>query len=147
MIRHFFTPKVNSVVSTLKNTCAIHVRRGDYVELANSHPVLSVSYYQEAQEIVKAKKYLIVSDDISWCKQHFQGSQYLFAENNPPHLDFALMSLCEAGVIIANSTFSWWGAWVNNCSGKIIVAPKTWFGPGLNMHDTKDLIPEEWISI
>lgn len=146
-IKHFFTPKICDNLSVLKNTAAIHIRRGDYVNLTANHPILPMSFYQEAQEVIKAKKYLIVSDDIVWCKENFQGSQYLFSETNVPHLDLALMTKCEAGVIVANSSFSWWGAYLNTISTKVIVAPKQWFGLALAHHDTKDLIPSTWIKI
>jgi hypothetical protein len=64
-------------------------------------------------------------------------------ENNPTEIDLCLMSMCDHN-IIANSSFSWWGAWLNNNPNKKVVAPKKWFGPAYT-HNTKDLYPESWI--
>jgi hypothetical protein len=67
----------------------------------------------------------------------------LFIENEQDYIDLYLMSLCENN-IIANSSFSWWGSWLNKNKEKKIIAPSKWFGKKIN-HDTKDLIPKEWI--
>lgn len=147
-VKKLLTPTIAKEISLIKDTCAIHVRRGDYVtNFPNHHPALSISYYQKAQQLALSRFYLIFSDDISWCKQNFQGPQYSFSENNLPHADLAIMSKCENGVIMANSSFSWWGAYLNNSPQKKIIAPNSWFGPALRQHNTKDLYMEDWIRI
>ncbi len=70
---------------------------------------------------------------------------FLFVEGNTDYEDLSLFSMCR-NHIISNSTFGWWGAWLSPNDDKKVIAPKTWFGPGVG-HDTKDLIPEEWTTI
>lgn len=128
------------------NTTSIHIRRGDYLVIGNNyHTNLSDSYYNQAMSIISSNKYMIFSDDIAWCKSKFIGSQFIFSENNSPAIDLAWMAACENN-IIANSSFSWWGAWLNKNPSKKIIAPEKWFGPKL-AHNTKDLLPEKWIKI
>ena len=88
---------------------------------------------------------LVFSDDIDWCKGVFRGDRFTFIEGEKDYIDLYIMSQCKNN-IIANSTFSWWGAWLNKNKNKKIVAPKKWFG-SLISHNTKDLIPKEWIKV
>jgi hypothetical protein len=125
-------------------TCSIHVRRGDYLRLPNHHPVCSLDYYKEAISLINVDKFLIFSDDIPWCKENFIGDEFIFIEGNDDYVDLWLMSLCDDN-IIANSSFSWWGAWLNQNPTKKVVAPNKWFGPAIR-HNIKDLIPETWIK-
>jgi hypothetical protein len=130
----------------LKNkTCSIHVRRGDYLGLPNHHPVCSLGYYKEAMSQMVVDKFLVFSDDIQWCKENFTGDKFIFIEGNPDYIDLWLMSLCDNN-IIANSSFSWWGAWLNQNPTKKVIAPNKWFGSATK-HNTKDLIPDTWIKI
>ncbi|MXV17462.1 alpha-1,2-fucosyltransferase [Hufsiella ginkgonis] len=136
------------------NAVAIHFRRGDYVSLpsASIHGVCSPDYYRQAMAYIEANvvnpHYFIFSDDIPWVKANitFPG-QHTFVEGNDGKKSFEdlrLMSLCKHN-IIANSSFSWWGAWLNANKRKIVVAPKAWFrDPSVN---ASDLIPETWIRI
>lgn len=124
---------------------SIHVRRGDYTSLKNEYHQLDMSYYQAAMNIVKSDRYMIVSDDISWCKANFKGDQFYFSESNDEVTDLILQISCENN-IIANSSFSWWGAYLNKNPLKMVIAPNKWFGPKLP-HDVKDLLPTEWIKI
>lgn len=126
--------------------CSIHVRRGDYVNIQDCHPLMSMEYYHSAMEKSGCKKFLIFSDDIGWCKKNFKGNMFEYSENNSPPVDLALMSKKCSSNIICNSSFSWWAAYLNDAPNKVVVAPKTWFGPKLK-HDTKDLVPENWIKI
>ena len=130
-----------------ENTCSIHVRRGDYLNSPNHHPTQNMNYYMRAiKEMPKDSVFLIFSDDIKWCKENFPNlpEKFIFVEGNKDYEDLHLMTHCKNN-IIANSTFSWWGAWLNSNSDKIVVAPKKWFGPALKNNDTKDLYCEGWI--
>lgn len=127
------------------NATAIHVRRGDYVNNP-AYEQLDINYYNEAMNIIKSKKYFVFSDDISYCKKMFIGNQFEFVEGNDEVTDLSHMISCE-NQIMANSSFSWWGAWLNSYPGKTIIAPKKWFGPGLAQHDTKDLLWPEVIKV
>ena len=126
-----------------KRICSLHARRTDYVNLQNYHPPCSLEYYQEAISKFKDSLFLIFSDDIEWCKSNFIGDNFLFLENNSPGEDLCLMSLCNDN-IIANSSFSWWGSWLNNNKEKKIIAPKKWFGKMYDTHNTDDLYCENW---
>jgi len=125
------------------NTVSIHIRRGDYVHISDRHPVQSIDYYKKASEHFTDKEYtfLVFSDDIEWCKENLS-SDFVFVDGNTDYVDLYLMSLCDHN-IIANSSFSWWGAWLNKNNNKKIVAPSNWFGPSKGI-DTKDLIPTYW---
>lgn len=126
--------------------CSLHVRRGDYVHQPHNHPTQSMEYYEKAMELSGCSKFLVFSDDIEWCKKNFVGSKFDFAEGQHETIDLAMMAkACESN-IICNSSFSWWGAYLNKSPNKKIVAPTKWFGHKLN-HDTKDLCPSEWKRI
>lgn len=132
----------------LKNylTTSVHVRRGDYVRLQDKHPPQSIEYYRKAEELLNiTEKFIIFSDDIEWCKSNFMGDKFFFVENEPDYMDLWIMSMCTNN-IIANSSFSWWGAWLNLNKEKIVVAPNLWFGPSKKL-ETKDIVPKEWIRI
>lgn len=124
---------------------SIHVRRGDYTNLTKEYAQLDMSYWGRAMQMIDAQKYIVFSDDIQWCKANFHGEKFIFSEGKTPADDLALMASCE-NQIIANSSFSWWGAYLNNNPSKKVIAPAQWFGPALS-HDTKDLLPASWIKI
>jgi len=137
----------------VNNTCALHVRRGDYVAVSDYHPTQDLDYYVKAIETIESlglenMKFLVFSDDIEWCKSAFSSldKDFVYIENNPDYEDLLLMSLCDHN-IIGNSTFSWWGAWLNSNTEKTVVSPMKWFGPGLSFHDTRDIYCENWIKI
>ena len=142
--------KVQKLYSEILNikTCSIHIRRGDYLSLPNHHPALDIEYYKKAIDIVGQDfTFLIFSDDINWCKSNFDFiSNKIFVDNLDDFEELYLMSLCNNN-IIANSSFSWWGAWINKYPEKIVIAPKKWFGALLQINNTKDLIPESWVLI
>jgi hypothetical protein len=130
-----------------KNTVSIHVRRGDYLLLSDFHHNLESSYYKNAiNQFTNDTNYLIFSDDINWCKTIFVGDEYTFVENHDDISDLYLMSLCKHN-IIANSTFSWWGAWLNRNVDNIVIYPNKWFGPAHNNLVTYDMFPQEWKCI
>lgn len=129
-----------------KNTVAVHVRRGDYMKSPKYHPTATLGYYNKAMErFQRDSVFLIFSDDIEWCKTVFKGNAFVFVENNEDYLDLYLISLCKHA-IIANSSFGWWGAWLNNNKNKMIIAPQTWFGSSAQ-HNTKDLYCDGWTVI
>lgn len=128
------------------NTISIHIRRTDYVTSNGFHPVQSLEYYEEAIKIIGNYDYLFVfSDDIQWCKNNLTFNNIIFMEGFTDVEDLWLMSLCNHN-IIANSSFSWWAAWLNNNPDKKVVAPNNWFGSQVNLN-TSDILPKEWIKI
>ena len=125
------------------NTTSVHIRRGDYLNLSEMHPPLTKEYYIKAlAKTPQTEKYLIFSDDIPWCLDNFKLNNFYVIENEKDYIDLYLMSKCKNN-IIANSSFSWWGAWLNESPDRVIISPKNWFGPGVT-HNTQDLIPKEW---
>lgn len=147
--------KVNEIKDKYKNvlnnkiTCSIHVRRGDYLNLQNLHPTQNMNYYSKAiKSMPKETVFLIFSDDIDWCKENFPDmpEKFVFVNNEYDYEDLYLMSLCNNN-IIANSSFSWWAAYLNKNPDKVVVAPSKWFGPDLAHNDTSDLYCDNWIKI
>jgi hypothetical protein len=130
----------------LYNSVSLHVRRGDYLHKQNRHPAQKMSYYTTALEhFEEADNILIFSDDIDWCKENFIGDQFKFITDEKDYMDLWLMSLCDHN-IIANSSFSWWGAWLNQNIDKKVIAPSNWFGPAKKIN-AKDIYCENWIVI
>lgn len=143
-IRALLTPRY--FLKELSDTTSIHVRRTDYLNFPSHHPVLGMDYYNKAMELCKSKQYYVFSDDINWCKDNFKGNQFVFIEGNHETFDLGMMAKCENN-IIANSSFSWWAAWLNNNKNKKVIMPQNWFGPALVQHNIKDLIVPDWIVI
>lgn len=139
-----------------ENTIALHIRRGDYVNdklTQQFHGNCSVDYYMDSIKYIdsKDKNFTLVffSDDSEWVKEQFNDLPYskVFVDNNKGKdswKDMLLMSSCSHN-IIANSSFSWWAAWLNRNPQKIVIAPKNWFAT--SEYDAKDLIPPEWIRL
>jgi len=143
----------------------LHVRQLDNIGREDYHPILPISFFEEAlSNFPDDTPCFVFTDDIGWCKsqEFFKQERFLFNENNQkysyqtidgrgksqntlmPQVDLCLMSLCS-GAIIANSSFSWWGAWLQNNRGKIIAPnPQKWFGSKMKNLDTKDIIPDRW---
>jgi hypothetical protein len=129
-----------------KSLTAIHVRRGDYVNKQDYHTLLNLDYYEAAKkEIGENQEYIVFSDDIPWCKDNFDSSHW-FIDSGDPFVDLGVMTCCD-NFIIANSSFSWWGAWLSFNPNKKVVVPKKWFGPKNNHLSTEDLILPNWIQI
>jgi hypothetical protein len=130
-----------------KKTTSIHVRRGDYINYPNHHPTQSIEYYKKGIEILNNKTdiFIVFSDDIKWCKDNLILDNVIYIENEKDYIELYLMSLCDNN-IISNSSFSWWGAWLNNNKNKTVIGPKKWFGSSIQ-HNTNDIIPESWIKI
>ncbi len=123
---------------------SLHIRRGDFLINSANHHNLGLDYYEKALlEFPTNIPVLIFSDDPEWCSNQelFSDDRFLIAEGNSSYVDLCLMSLCEAH-IIANSSFSWWGAWLAN--SQKVVAPSIWFGPNNAHLDTKDIYCDHW---
>lgn len=130
------------------NTCSIHVRRGDYLNIQHVHPIQNMSYYAKAiKKLPPDTIFLIFSDDILWCKENFPDApeKFVFIEGQKDYEDLFLMSKCKNN-IIANSSFSWWGAWLNKNPNKIVIAPSNWFQASV-LYNTSDLYCENWLKI
>lgn len=145
-----FTDEVKENIKTkfldFENIVSIHVRRTDYLNFPNHHPVCDMDYYKKSIKLFDGFKFLIFSDDLEWCKKNFIGDNFLFSEGNKDYEDMYLMSKCSHN-IICNSTFSWWSSWLNKNKNKKIVCPKKWFGPAYSHFSTKDLYLNDWILI
>lgn len=145
--KEFINQKYGDVLND--KTCSLHVRRGDYLRLPDHHPIQPLDYYTQAiSELDNDTTFLIFSDDIEWCKTHFSfiDKKFKFIEGNTDYQDLYLMSICKNN-IICNSTFSWWGAWLNQNVNKQVIIPSNWFGPKLKNHNTNDLYCDGWKKI
>lgn len=143
---HILEP-CKEMISELNNPIALHIRRTDYLT-DNNHTTLDIEYYETAlKEFDDDRQVIVFSDEPQWCNEQeiFSDDRFLISESDDNAVDMCLMSLCT-GHIIANSSFSWWGAWLARKSEKVI-APIKWFGPGNKTKDTSDLIPERWTRI
>jgi len=135
------------IVEQFDNPIALHIRRGDFLINSANHANLSLEYYENAlQQFHNSRQVIIFSDDSSWCKEQsiFSDDRFLVSEGNGPYHDLYLMSKCS-DFIIANSTFSWWGAWLAN-TGKVI-APSIWFGPNNADKNTEALYCDGWVVL
>jgi glycosyltransferase involved in cell wall biosynthesis len=134
-----------------KETVSVHVRRGDYTSLQDYHVNLPPAYYSDAMKFFgNSKRFIVFSDDIEYCKRNFadlKDFDICYIEGEPDWMDLYLMAWCNHN-IIANSTFSWWGAFLNENEGKIVIIPDKWFGSSQpSTVNTRDLFPKEWRTI
>ena len=136
------------------NAVSLHVRRGDYVADQKTAQIMSLcdpGYYQRAishiADLVEKPVFFVFSDDMDWAKKNiaidFPCNYIDHNRGQYSYIDMQLMSLCKHH-IIANSSFSWWGAWLNPSTEKIVVAPTLWFKDGTS---DRDLIPETWVRL
>lgn len=163
IIRNDFTfrkmanDKNNKIIDQIYATQAvsIHIRRGDYVSDKKTKSILGLlplEYYRKCidkiSEVTSNPSYFIFSDDPQWSKDHLNiDFPTVFVENNYKESDcedLRLISLCKHN-IIANSTFSWWGAWLNKNKNKIVLAPKRWFIS--EKRNSKEIVPYRWWKI
>jgi len=122
---------------------SIHVRRGDYTLYPNHHPTCSKEYYDRAISMFgQEAKFLIFSDDIEWCRENFNSTRFHVVDSGSPYIDLKLITMCDHH-INANSSFSWWGSWLNQKEDKRVICPANWFGPAINK-DTRDVYCENW---
>ncbi len=131
---------------------SLHVRRTDFIATEKNRSIFAicgVDYYQKAIDYLKdnlgdSLTFFVFSDDLSWVESNLIFTdKVFFVEGNLDFEDLSLMSLCSHN-IIANSTFSWWAAWLNDSKGKIIVCPEVWFKDG-GVSD--ELVPPNWIKL
>lgn len=146
---------VSELLNTDETTISLHVRRGDFINnptVHQVHGVCSLDYYRAAIHYLVARikhpRFYVFSDDLEWANSNLNLSYpHVFISHNrgkTSYEDMRLMSLCHHH-IIANSSFSWWGAWLNPSPEKIIVAPKNWFVT--SERNSQDVIPEGWITL
>ena len=138
-----------------ENSVAIHVRKGqDYMKdiLQNTCDVM---YYEKSiqyiREHVEAPRFYVFTDNKEWVKDNLKGFKYEIIDWNPTagpknYLDMQLMSLAKHN-IIANSTYSWWSAWLNNNKDKIVVAPLHWYNPKMKNLQNLGIVPQNWIKL
>ncbi|MFZ4582123.1 MAG: alpha-1,2-fucosyltransferase [Paludibacter sp.] len=136
------------------NSVSVHIRRGDYeqsvFELLNME-----SYYLPALKLisnsVENPRFYIFTNDLEWTKNAFSALDYNISilshnTNENSYKDMILMSQCKHN-ICANSSFSWWGAWLNNAENKMVVAPKKWYASGRHAEIIRNLVPGNWIKL
>ena len=132
-----------------ENTLSIHVRRSEYLRFPEIHPTISLEYLQEALKIVEPYSTVFVfSDDHEFVKENLSFPNFVYVNEDEDWKELYLMGLCK-NHIISNSTFSWWGVFLNKNKNKKIVCPSTWFGPkGPNGKDIYEsywsLVETEW---
>lgn len=144
--------KLKERICSGDNYISVHVRRGDYLQNPELYGgICTNTYYESAIRIMKEKVgnpiFIFLSDDISWVKEHWKLKNAIYIEASmfkryQDWYDMCLMSCCSHN-IIANSSFSWWGAWLNRNKDKIVIAPKKW----LNNRETPDIWCDDWILI
>lgn len=153
-IRQDFTFK-NEILTACKNfiinyqrPIALHIRRGDYLINPANHTNLGFDFYEKALAKFDTNRPVIIfSDDPKWCQEQeiFRNNRFVLLVGNTNYIDLCLMSLCS-DFIIANSSFSWWGAWLSSNVDKKVYSPNPakWFGANLSHLDTSDLLPVDW---
>jgi hypothetical protein len=134
------------------NSVCVHVRRGDYLlpPYSAQHGICSVGYYERAMLLVAERtekpRFFVFSDDLAWSRAHIVGPNMAFVDANSAqgaHDELRLMAACRHH-IIANSSLSWWGAWLAHHDGQIVVGPEPWFSTG---QGTPDLFPRSWLTL
>ena len=147
-IRWLFTFRENiSIPIHGGDTVSIHVRRADYLTMPDFHPVQPITYYQSALDILEAYDYkdcLVFSDDKLWCEENFGGDRFIVVQNKD-YQDLSMMTQCRYH-IIANSSMSWWGAYLCGWDKPVVIAPKHWFGDKCK-DNPRDIIPPTWVQI
>lgn len=147
--------KIESKISECPNSVSLHIRRGDYLKenIKKHHGVLEMDYYNTAIDLLRRQyegiHFFVFSDDEQFASQTFGNLTDLTVvkgNNNYSWKDMALMSFCKHH-IVANSSFSWWGAWLSTHENNMNIAPKRWFNPEFADFDINDYIPDNWVKI
>ncbi len=135
-IKQMFGSGISSI-----DKVSIHVRRGDYVNNPFYVDLCETDYYEKAIALFPSSSFLVFSDDIEWCKGRFKGGEFEFFHGTEIE-DLNMMASCKHN-IIANSSFSWWGAYLNPNPGKTIIAPEKWYADG----QKRTSCPQGWILL
>ena len=172
IIREDFTFKdeilepCKEIIDQLDNPIFMHLRRGDYVVNPSAHPICPIEYYEEAlTHFDEDRPVIVFSDDIGWCREQpfFESDRFMLSEFDEkyaqtcdtlqgrqqaliPYFDLCMMTLCTGG-IIANSTMSWWGAWLMQNRTQPIIYPTQWFGSYYDHYIMDDLCPQDWFGV
>jgi hypothetical protein len=170
LVRTLFRPeetiaqRVDAIMNDLNERgalCSLHVRRGDYVNHPTYVSLFENGYYERALRLFPSDTLFVVcSDDLDFCRHHFRDKNTVFINDSSATINLHVMARCSAH-IIANSTFSWWSAWLDPNPKKRVIAPGKWFGPPhddptipftpgpphTGYFDERDLIPADWICI
>jgi Glycosyl transferase family 11 len=146
------SPTALPILAQIKttNSVCVHIRRGDYLT-NNRYVVLGLDYYQKAIARLSSQftdlRFFVFSDDMDWCRVSFENtSNFIFVSDNQLFTlrdEFEMMQNCQHH-IIANSTLSWWAAWLNKNHEKVVICPQKWF---FDRTSTKDLLPKTWIQL
>ncbi len=150
-----YSQKINTEIKKT-NAISLHVRRAELVTnpvMTAFHGFCPPEYYEKAIEYIASKvespHFFIFSDDYEWSKNHFKTLKYPYtcvknkADKN--YEDLMLMAQCKHH-IIPNSSFGWWGAWLNQSKNKMVIAPKQWFA-NAPKSDTRDLLPNNYVTM
>lgn len=149
-ITEYLNKKYQDIINQ-PNTVAVHAR-AYFLEDANAANLFmsyGADYFEKAMSLFPDDTLFVVfSDKMDWCKEEFSkiDKNIIFIEGETHFHDLYLMSMCKHQ-ILSNSTFSWWGAYLNPNPTKLVIAPPQWFSPGSGMEDSLDLFPEEWIIL
>ena len=152
-----YADNIQKKIRACNISCSIHIRRGDYVTSKASnkvHGVLNMNYYKNAIKLLEKNfsndiHFFLFSDDIEWVVDNLKIKNSTFIINglkSDPHEDIYLMSLCDHN-IIANSSFSWWGAWLNTNPEKMVVCPQRWFLNKKLQRESVDIPCKSWVKI
>lgn len=144
-------------IKTNNQSVSLHIRRGNYVNVESVnkvHGTTKLNYYYEAiktiAKICEQPVFYIFSDDINWAKENLKLSyKHVYIDHNSAKKDYEdlrLMNACKHN-ILANSTFSWWGAWLNVNKEKIIIAPREWFADPEKNKESESIIPKTWVRL
>ena len=148
-----FCPEIYEKAEEIRNlskdpVISLHIRLGDYVQQQQNHPVCSLEYYKDALDNLPDDCMLFIfSDEVEIAKNLFKdiNRKIVYPETNNKYIDMCLMTFCDYH-IIANSSFSWWGAWLSN--SKKVIAPSKWFGPAPHMpKNWSDIYCKDWMVI
>jgi hypothetical protein len=148
---------IQKKISACNISCSIHIRRSDYLSstAANKvHGTLDINYYKKSIKLLEKRfskniHFFLFSDDVDWVIDNLKikNSTYIVDDfNRDPNEDMFLMSLCNHH-IIANSTFGWWGAWLNTNPNKMVVAPRRWFLDEKLHRESVDILCNDWVKI
>ena len=150
----FSTETQRSWAKQIQGSCSVsvHIRRGDYLNYSYLQNVCTLEYYKKAMQYFRERhpgeaEFYIFTNDFLWAEEHFSDEDCHFVKGNSGQdsfRDMQLMSLCRHN-IVANSSFSWWGAWLNQNPDKTVIAPERWING--NEDEKLDVIPESWMTM